>query len=235
MNSPKQILVIGATTSIGQAVVQRFADSGARLLVTGRSSKVPTPPGADITAQTLDLLDAASLDTFEAQVLPRFGKLDVAVFLAGILPGKALVDYDDPLMNEVMSVNFLGQAALLRRLLPHFNSGAHVIFVSSISGERGSFDPIYAASKAAQIAFVKSLATWLAPALRVNAIAPALIADSSMFNAMAPERRQHHLNQTPTKRLTTKEEISGVILSLCEPAWANVNGQVIRINGGTYV
>jgi len=123
----------------------------------------------------------------------------------------------------------------LRRLLPHFSPGGHVIFVSSISGERGSFDPIYAASKAAQIAFIKSLATWLAPTLRVNAIAPALIADSSMFRSMAPERRQHHVSQTPTKRLTTKEEIAGVIVSLCEPAWDNLNGQVIRINGGTHV
>ena len=168
-------------------------------------------------------------------MLPSFGALDVAVFLAGILPGKALAAYDDALMQQVMSSNFTAQAALLRRLLPHFNPGAQVWMLSSISGDRGSFDPIYAASKAALVAFVKSLATWLAPGLRVNALAPALIEGSAMFEAMAPGRRSHHLASTPTGRLCTPAELAAVIVNLCEPTWANLNGQVIRINGGAHV
>ena len=107
--------------------------------------------------------------------------------------------------------------------------------MSSVAGDRGSYDPIYAASKSAQNAFVKSLATGLAPAVRVNAIAPALISDSHMFQMMEPERRQYHLSQTPTDRLTTKEEIAGVIFDLCGPAWSNLNGQIIRLNGGVDV
>jgi len=234
-NIASQVLVVGATTSIGHAVLSRFAARGARLLATGRSVGQVSCAGADLSVANLDLLDTASLDRFSTNIVPSFGKLDVIVFLAGVLPGKSLADYDDALMQEVMSVNFTCQAALLRRLLPHLNSGAQVIMVSSISAERGSFDPIYAASKAAQIAFVKSLATWMAPHVRVNAIAPALIEGSSMFLSMTPERRQHHLLQTPTKRLTTIEEVAGVIASICEPEWANLNGQVIRINGGSHV
>ena len=107
--------------------------------------------------------------------------------------------------------------------------------LSSISGDRGSFDPIYAASKAALMAFVKSLAVWHAPGLRVNALAPALIDHSPMFEAMTPERRAHHLATTPTQRLTTPNEVADVIVNLCEPAWANLNGQVIRLNGGAHV
>jgi 3-oxoacyl-[acyl-carrier protein] reductase len=56
-----------------------------------------------------------------------------------------------------------------------------------------------------------------------------------MFNEMDAERRTFHLSQTPTGRLTTKDDIASVIHSLCEPGWSNVNGQVIRINGGLYV
>jgi 3-oxoacyl-[acyl-carrier protein] reductase len=107
--------------------------------------------------------------------------------------------------------------------------------VSSISGERGSFDPMYAASKAALIGFVKSLATWLAPGVRTNALAPALIAGSRMHDDMAPERREHHRSATPTGRLTTPQEVAAVLFNLCEPAWSNLNGQVIRINGGAHV
>jgi NAD(P)-dependent dehydrogenase (short-subunit alcohol dehydrogenase family) len=235
VNSLQQVLVVGASTSIGNAVLSRFAARGARLLATGRSVEQVSCAGADLTLASLDLLDTASLDRFANITVPCFGKLDVIVFLTGVLPGKSLADYEDDLIQEVMSVNFSSQAALLRRLLPHLNSNSQLIMVSSISAERGSFDPIYAASKAAQIAFVKSLATWMAPNVRVNAIAPGLIQNSGMFLAMKAERQKHHILHTPTQRLTTGEEIAGVITSICEPEWSNLNGQVIRINGGSHV
>lgn len=205
--------------------------------VLGTSRSVPTGDRDHrlISYAALDLSREESLELFSNGTVPAFGKLDVVVFLAGILPGKSLAAYEDALMNEVMSVNFTAQAALLRRLLPHLGDNAQVLLMSSISAERGSFDPIYSASKAAQIAFVKSLATWLAPGIRVNAIAPGLIQDSSMFHAMTPERQAHHAAQTPTKRLTTIDEIAGIVVDLCGPAWANLNGQVIRINGGAHV
>lgn len=234
MKSPRRVLVVGASASFGCELVTRFVAQGAQVLATTRSGTLTDAPAA-ARVEALDLLDSASLDRLADSVVPSFGALDVAVFLAGILPGKPLAAYDDALMDDVMRSNFTAQAALLRRLLPRFNHGAQVWMLSSISGDRGSFDPVYAASKAALVAFVKSLATWLAPALRVNALAPALIEDSAMFEAMTPERRAHHLATTPTGRLTTPAEIAAVIVNLCEPAWANLNGQVIRLNGGAHV
>ena len=230
----RRVLVIGASASFGADLVAGFIEQGAQVLATTRSGHLTDAPAA-VRVEALDLLDSHSLDRLADSVVPSFGALDVAVFLAGILPGKALAAYDDALMDEVMRSNFTAQAALLRRLLPRFNHGAQVWMLSSISGDRGSFDPVYAASKAALVAFVKSLATWLAPALRVNALAPALIEGSAMFEAMTPERRSHHLATTPTGRLTTPAEIAAVIVNLCEPAWANLNGQVIRLNGGAHV
>ena len=230
----RRVLVIGASASFGADLVAGFIAQGALVLATTRSGHLTDAPAA-VRVEALDLLDSHSLDRLADSVVPSFGALDVAVFLAGILPGKALAAYDDALMDDVMRSNFTAQAALLRRLLPRFNHGAQVWMLSSISGDRGSFDPVYAASKAALVAFVKSLATWLAPALRVNALAPALIEGSAMFEAMTPERRSHHLATTPTGRLTTPAEIAAVIVNLCEPAWANLNGQVIRLNGGAHV
>jgi NAD(P)-dependent dehydrogenase (short-subunit alcohol dehydrogenase family) len=52
---------------------------------------------------------------------------------------------------------------------------------------------------------------------------------------MAPQRRVYHRAQSPTKRLTTAAELAGVIVDLCGPNWRNLNGQVIRINGGVHV
>lgn len=231
----KRALVVGAASSIGQTVIDGFALRGASVLATVHQRNLGSPNRPGVTQAEANLLDPASLDHFCNEVMAAFGKLDIVVFLSGLLPGCNLANYDDALMHQVMGVNFTGQAALLRRLLPYLSDGAVVLMMSSISAERGSFDPIYAAAKAAQIGFVKSLATWLAPKVRFNAIAPGLIEDSTMFNDMAPDRHVHHLKQTPTGRLTTNDDVAGVIFDLCEPAWSNVNGQVIRINGGAYV
>jgi len=231
----ESVLIIGASSSIGQTVVEGFLARGAKVLATVHEKKPRELDRQGVTVAALDLTDIASVEQFCNLILSDFGLLDVVIFLSGILPGRGLDEYDDELIQKVMSINFTGQAALLRRLLPNMAPKSLVIVLSSIAAERGSFDPIYAAAKAAQIGFVKSLATWLAPNIRFNAIAPALIENSTMYKNMKPERREHHLKQTPTGRLSTAEDVSGVILSLCEPAWSNVNGQVIRINGGLHV
>lgn len=228
-------LVVGASSSIGPDVVQAFQQAGCKVTGTARAPATTSEANHPESTHVLDLADRASIDDFVAAHVSTQTPLDIVVMLAGLLPGQALKDYHDDTMDAVMTCNFTGQARLIQRLLPHLAPRSHVIMVSSISGERGSFDPIYAASKAAQIAFVKSMATWLAPAVRFNALAPALIEDSTMHDAMSDERRAHHRSQSPTGRLTTKAEIAGVLVDLCGPHWCNLNGQVIRINGGLHV
>lgn len=229
-----QVLVVGASSSVGRATVRVFADAGHRVLATARHTS-PADPAPGVVAAALDLSRPESIARFVDEDVRAFGAVDVAVMLPGMLPGLALADYDDALMREVMDINFTAQAALVRRLLPWMTERSHLIMMSSVSGERGSYDPIYAASKAAVIGFVKSLATALAPRVRVNALAPALIADSTMYEQMMPARRAHHLAATPTGRLTTPLELAQLTLQICGPAWANLNGQVIRINGGAHV
>ena len=86
-----------------------------------------------------------------------------------------------------------------------FTKNASVIFMSSISGQRGSYDPIYSASKAAQIGFIKSIALWEGSEIRINGIAPSLVENSSMFNEMPAERQKYHMSQSPTSNFTSKK------------------------------
>lgn len=235
MSKGPHVLVVGATASIGPSVVQAFMDAGYAVTGTARTLSPAENPQPLCPMTPLDLTDTASIDEFASACLSHLAPPDIVVMLAGILPGQSLKDYRDEAMDLVMTTNFTGQARLIQRLMPHLAAQAHVIMVSSISGERGSFDPIYAASKAAQIAFVKSMATWLAPDIRFNALAPALIEDSAMHDAMSADRRAHHRSQSPTGRLSTKQEIAGVLVDMCGAHWRNLNGQVIRINGGLHV
>jgi 3-oxoacyl-[acyl-carrier protein] reductase len=231
----KNVLIIGGGASIAEEVIDSFLAKGANLMVTINERNPSYLVRNKIKITQLDLTSSMSLDKFCKESLAAFGNIDILIFLTGLLPGKSLAEYDDELIEKVMKVNFTGQALFLRRVLANINQGSAIVILSSISGERGSFDPIYAAAKAAQIGFVKSLATWLAPKVRVNAIAPSLIESSSMFYQMSADRREFHREQSPTGKLISKSELAGIIINLCEPSWSNVNGQVISVNGGMYV
>lgn len=207
------VVIIGASSSIGLATVKAFEAGGHRVVGTSR--------------QDLDLTRLESIDRFGGEV--GGDGVDALVVLAGVLPGKNLESYDVETMHRVMGVNFIGPALLTKVMLPKMREGSQILMMSSISAERGSYDPIYAASKAALIGFVKSLAAHLGPRVRANALAPGLIGDSSMYAVMHPDRKAYHHASAPTGRLTTVEEVAGIIAQICSPAWANVTGQVICV------
>ena len=162
-------------------------------------------------------------------------KFDVVIFLPAIIHGKKLQDYSIEEINSCMNINFNNQAFFLGKILNNLSNKCCVLFVSSISGEKGSFDPIYAASKGAQNSFVKSLALWLSPKIRVNAIAPSLIEDSNMFFNMKNNLRKIHQSTNPMKKLLTLKQLSKIIFDLSSDHWDHLNGQTISVNGGQYL
>jgi len=164
----------------------------------------------------LDFADKKSITRFVDDNIAGGWSIDALVVLAGILPGKSLGDYTDDEIDEVMAVNFTGPARLVRALLPHLKDGARVLLMSSISGQRGSFDPIYAASKAALIGFAKSLSTWNSR-IRVSALTPSLIVGSTMYEKMLPERREFHTRQAGPDGLMTLDEVAQIIVNACFP------------------
>ena len=155
--------------------------------------------------------------------------------LLKIISGKNLSEYTPEEIDQVMNINFIAFTKLYKKLEKYFNNESQLIAVSSISAQRGSYDPIYAASKGALISFVKSISQINPLKIRANAIAPGLIENSSMFHAMEPARQSFHINQSPTKKLTKIEDLSSIIFDMTKPHWSNVNGEVIKINGGSYV
>lgn len=213
-----RVVLVGASSSVGSAVKARFLAQGAQVVQAG--------------SPDVDLTDAGSIHRFaQGLAVAALKQVDALVVLAGLCPGKALADYGMAQIDEVFAVNTLGPMRLIQALLPRLAQGSQVLLMSSISAERGSFDPIYAASKGALAAFVRSMARCM-PAVRFNAVAPGLIEGSGMWAAMAEERRAEHLRQTPTRRLVTLAEIAGIIVELCGPTWQSLNGQVIAVDGG---
>lgn len=228
------VVIVGASSSIGRAIAARFRKSVARVITT-YASHAPTSPEEQAGALHLDLRDDAGIDGFVRRVRDITPRIDIAIFLSGILPGKSLDGYAFSEIDEVMSVNFNGQAKLILKMLPLLSSRSRLLMFSSISAQRGSFDPIYAASKGALLSFVKSLATRLPPGARINAIAPGLIQDSAMYREMTAERREYHRNQAPSKQLLRQQDLAEVVFDLCQDHWAHLNGACIDLNGGQHV
>ena len=190
---PDTVVIIGASSSIGRAISDRFRSPTVRVIGT-YASHVPARPAEQVNALHLDLRNDAAIDAFVQKIKILSPRIDIAIFLPGVLPGKSLEEYGFSEIDEVMSINFNGQAKVMMRMLPLLTGRSRVLMFSSISAQRGSFDPIYAASKGALLSFVKSLAPRLPTGASINAIAPGLIEGSAMFQDMTPERQEFHRN-----------------------------------------
>lgn len=227
------IIIVGASSSIGNAIIAKFRSLSTNIIASYFSKK-DIKQEDNIHPAKLDLNKDQSIDEFITEVKLIMPHINTAIFLAGILPGKNLNEYDLADMEKVITVNFTGQAKVIKRLLPLFASGSQIIMVSSISAQRGSYDPIYAASKGAILSFVKSLAVGLS-GVRVNAIAPGLIQDSTMYKEMSVDRQELHRQQTSQKRLLSMMDLADVIYDISQDHWKHLNGACIDLNGGQYV
>lgn len=234
MRNPCNVLIVGASSSAGLAIVQRFLKAGHKIVATyNRNNCIPSDP--NLLVASLDLSSESSINAFVMHLIPQVGSLHLAIFIPSILPGKSLAHYELEEVDTVMQINFSGQAKLLKKLLPFFAPRSQILMISSISAHRGSYDPIYAASKGAVLSFVKSLSTHLAPQIRVNAVAPGLIEGSTMFRAFSPEERETHRSETPMKQLLQPADLASVIYDLAQDHWSHLNGACIDLNGGRHV
>jgi 3-oxoacyl-[acyl-carrier protein] reductase len=233
MMKKENIIIIGASSSIGSAIISKFRAPNTNIIATYHSRQ-NIKPKSNLHYVMLDLKNNKSMDNFIKKLHSILLHIDTIIFLSGILPGKSLKEYKLSDMEKVMTVNFTGQAKVIKGLLPLLDSDSQIIMMSSISAQRGSYDPIYAASKGAILSFIKSLAGGLG-GVRVNAIAPGLIEDSTMYKEMSLERRELHRQQTSQKTLLQMSDLANVIFDISRDHWKHLNGACIDLNGGQYV
>jgi 3-oxoacyl-[acyl-carrier protein] reductase len=230
----KKVLIFGASSSLGEHIIKLLLDKNCEIFATTHSTKLSNKDNVHLKSFSLDFKNTDSVNQFCTVNLPKIQGIDSVIFLNGLLLGNSLSEYTENLMHDVMNVNFIYPAYLLKYIIPRLNPNSNIIYTSSISGFKGSFDPIYSASKSAMLGFIKSMATSLPPGIRINAIAPGLIQDSNMYSAMDKKLQSLHTKNTPTQKLTSLKDIAEIYVNLCEPHWSNLHGQVIHINGGSF-
>ena len=216
-------------------VTYRRSEDGARAVADGIAQR----GGRALVAQA-DLGTRAACETLVAQARERLGGLDVWVNNAGadVLTGEA-ADWEwERKLDLLLAVDLKGTIACSYAagavMREQAGGGAilnmswdHVTF-----GMAGDNPELFSAVKGGVLAYSKSLARALAPAVRVNVLCPGWI--ETAFGAGADEAfRRSVAESTPLKRWGTPADVAAAALYLASPAAAFITGQAINVNGGT--
>jgi NAD(P)-dependent dehydrogenase (short-subunit alcohol dehydrogenase family) len=238
------LAVTGASSGIGSAIAEVFADAGADIVGHGRSQerlaalgKIITASGRQFTATTGDLAVAEDTEAIAAQALAAMGRIDILVNAAGIALTGPVTGYGLADWMRTLAVNLTAPFILSKALLPGMmtRKQGKIINISSQTGVIALPDhAAYATSKGGLNALTKSLMTEAAPYnVQVNAICPTVVM-TEMGQQLwgAPERKDPFLAKTPLGRFGEPVEIADMALYLASPASDLVNGAIMMIEGG---
>jgi len=225
--SGRSVLVTGATGGIGQAIAERLAEAGARVVVTGRRVEVLEPLAQRIGGRALgvDLAERADVERLVAET----GAVDVLVANAA-LPGSGRLDeYSVAEVDRVLDVNLRAPIVLARMLAPGMvqRGSGHLVFVSSLSGKAAAGgQSLYAATKFGLRGFATSLRADLRDAgVGVSTIFPGFIRDAGMFHESGVKLPAYVGTRTPG-------DVAGAVLRAIERDRAEVDVAPLGLRAG---
>ena len=250
MSRRKTALVTGASRGIGRAIAQQLAADGLRVIVHYNSRLVEAEQtlaslnGAGHLVLCADLADPDSVERLAKETLAACdGLVDVLVHNAGIyedspvLTTPTLAQWRYALQRQ-MQVNFWAGADLAYLLAPAMAEAGwgKIVQIASRAGIRGENNcGGYAASKAAQINLVKSLAKELAPnGIYSYGVAPGWT-DTEMAADSLARRGAEILAETPLGRVATPQDVAALVGFLVSPAADYLTGNTIDVNGASYL
>ena len=250
--SGKVALVTGSTRGIGEAIADRMAEHGAKVVVSSRKAdaceKVSSTlnsrygRGGEIAAPIpANINDKSQLQALVDGARAKFGRIDVLVCNAAINPyfgpGMAI---SDEAFDKIMGANIRSSHWLCQMVLPEMAARRDgvIIVVSSIAGLKGT--PLigaYGISKAADMQLVRNIAVEYGPDnIRANCIAPGLVkTDFARALWENPDIEKQSAFGNPLRRLGVPDDIAGAAVFLASRAGSWMTGQSLVIDGGTTI
>jgi NAD(P)-dependent dehydrogenase (short-subunit alcohol dehydrogenase family) len=234
-------IVTGASRGIGFAIAQRFVAEGAKVCITGRDASALENAAKDLGGPDVAIGVPGKGDDADHRaevvdtVLGAFGPVSLLVNNIGINPAYGpLGTLDLGAARKMLDVNVLGTLGWVQEALRGglAETGGAIVNISSVSGVRPAPGiGFYGVTKAALIHLTEELAVELAPKVRVNAVAPAVI--KTRFATALYEGREEQVAATyPLQRLGVPEDVAGAVafLSSTDAGW--ITGQTLVIDGG---
>lgn len=238
-------IVTGGSRDIGRSVAVKLAKEGAKVVVNYFGNK----ENADETLKQIvdvggegiivpgDMTKAADVKNLIAQAQKAYGEaIHILVNVAGgLVARKTTAEIDESFWDQVMDLNIKSVFLAVKETTPHMTSGASIINFSSLAGRDGGGPgaSVYATSKGALMTYTRALAKEFGPkGIRVNAVAPGMIATTFHDTFTKPEARLNTANATPLRREGQADEVADLVVYLASDESSFITGANIDINGG---
>jgi NAD(P)-dependent dehydrogenase (short-subunit alcohol dehydrogenase family) len=234
-------LVTGASRGIGLAIAHSLVSRGARAVITARHAEtlgdaVAALGGPEHAIPVAgNAADPRHRETAVRTAVESLGSLDMLVANVGINPVYGpLIDTDLDAVRKILDTNVVATLGLIQQAWHDWmaSHGGSILIVASVAGLRASEGiAAYGVSKAALINLTTQLAVELGPAVRVNAIAPAVI-KTRFAEALYAGREEEVARRYPAGRLGVPEDAGEAAAYLLGPGAGWVTGQVLVLDGG---
>jgi 3-oxoacyl-[acyl-carrier protein] reductase len=239
--------VTGASSGIGRGIAETFGAERAVVLLTHHASPERAREVADAIVarggralvRQADLATRDACERLVADAREQLGRIDVWVNNAGadVLTGEAAGWEWERKLDLLLAVDLKGTIACsyaIGEVMHEQERGGAIVNMSwdhVTTGMAGENPQLFAAVKGGVLAFSKSLARSLAPAVRVNVLCPGWI-ETSFGEQADPDFHRSVAQDTPLGRWGSPEDVAGAAVYLASPEAAFVTGQAINVNGG---
>jgi 3-oxoacyl-[acyl-carrier protein] reductase len=243
----KVAIVTGGSRDIGREVCLALAKEGASVVINYLNSEEDAKftqlaiksAGGEALIISGDMTKWEDAQTLINETLNAFGeKIDIVVNVAGGLFGrKPIEEQDEAWFDLVMNVNLKSVFLVTKAAVAHMPPGSAIINFSSQAGRDGGGGgaSLYATAKGAVMTYTRALAKEFGPrGIRVNAVAPGMIATSFHDKFTKPEIRTAVAGSTPLRRQGEAKEVADLVVYLASDQSSFITGTNIDINGGTY-
>lgn len=238
----KKAIVLGGTSGMGYAIVEKLAKGGAQVVLTGRdNNKLKQAEQAyseKVTGIRSDITSIADIQQLQSQVKQQFGTFDYLFVNTGICEIELLADITEESFDRQFNVNVRGVFFSIQQLIPLINEGGSITFTSSVADRIGMPGGlVYSATKAVLVSMSTVLAAELLPRkIRANAISVGYADTPSMgIASFSAEEKQAFRNEgsqyTPMGRIATVEEFATAAVFLAHDA-TFITGTRLLFDGG---
>lgn len=227
-------VVTGASRGLGLAIARLAASKGDKVALVARGADIDAQArsiGANAIGLAADVTDPAAVAGLCAEVVERWGGIDVLINNAGLHRGGLVGALAQDDWQAVLDTNLSGPFNFVRAALPHLGEGASIVNIGAVVGLRGfSGDAAYGASKAGLVGLTQVLAVELARrGIRVNLVIPGLTS-TEMTNGISARAKAKLVAGIPLGREGTAEELADVVWWVAGSPY--MTGSIISNDGG---